>query len=485
VSPGVSQPVEGTLSARGEGEVPIARPTDGHGTVRVDPVRIVLGGETLANREPITAVFDASGVRIDRFAFQGAAGSLVGHLKMASGGRLDAALRGQTPLTLLATLTPEVAEAGGTLDVTATVTGTTAAPVISGTGTVRGGSIRARAYADPVRDIEAEVTASPAGLRLTRAQGVLGGGTVTATGEAALADGGLGAYRFTLAARSVNVSPIEGLSSLWDGELALTGRGARGQLGGELRLLRGLYTRELAPASQGPVAAASATEPGRALPLHVLVKLDDNLVVRNRTARLRIGGTLTVEGTTAAPAVLGVVETREGAVAFRNRRFTVVTATARFVDPRRIDPFLDAVATARIRDYDVTARVSGRLDRLDVHLRSTPPLSEEDLLALVAFGATRAELERSPTGVIAGEAATSLVRDLLGLDPLGGETSASRLLGRFQVGTVVAEAPRGSEARTDQRVRVEYQLLGPLSLVGEQGQRGGYAAGVVLRLRFR
>jgi translocation and assembly module TamB len=334
------------------------------------------------------------------------------------------------------------------------------------------------------------MTASRTGLRLTKAQGALGGGTITATGEAALTDSGLGSYQVALTARRVSVSPMEGLSTLWDGELELTGRGARGQLGGELRLLRGTYARELAPASGGPAPAAGSTEDELALPLRVLVKLDDNLVVRNRTARLRIGGTLSVEGTTAAPAVLGVIETREGTVAFRNRRFTVVSATARFLDPRRIDPFLDAVATARIRDYDVTARVRGRLDSLDVNLRSTPPLSQEDLLALVAFGATRAELSSSPAGVIAGQAASMVVRDLLGLETLGDETGAGGVLGRLQVGTLVpdrrsAGESRGPEVRDSQRVRVEYQLLGPISLVGEQGQRGGYAAGVVLRLRFR
>ncbi len=62
---------------------------------------------------------------------------------------------------------------------------------------------------------------------------------------------------------------------------------------------------------------------------------------------------------------------------------------------------------------------------------------------------------------------------------------------RLQVGTrttpertTPASAP-GTENGGQQRVRVEYQLLGPLSLVGERGMSGGYTAGVVLRLRFR
>jgi autotransporter translocation and assembly factor TamB len=486
---GASPPIDGTLSARIEAEVPVTQPTAGRGTLRVAPFRAVVAGQALTSRDPIVAVFDANALRVDRLALEGPAGAITGHLRVEPGGRLDAALRGQTPLAFLASLRPEVEDASGTLAMTATVTGTTTAPVVSGEATVRGGRVRVKGYPDPLHEIEAHLTASRAGLRLTQARAGLGGGTVAATGEAALTDGGLGSYRVALTARRVSASSFEGLSTLWDGELELTGRGARGQLGGELRLLRGTYTRELAPAAGGRPPAPPSPETAAAMPLRVLVKLDDNLVVRNRTARLRVGGTLSLQGTTAAPAVLGVIETREGSVAFRNRRFTVVSATARFLDPRRIDPFLNAVATARIRDYDVTARVSGRVDSLEVTLRSIPPLSQEDLLALVAFGATRAELERSPAGVLAWEATDTIVRDLLGLDPLGGETGARGPLGRLQVGTSGSDqrstgAPRGPGTQDGRRVRVEYQLLGPLSLVGEQGQGGG-AAGVVLRLRFR
>jgi translocation and assembly module TamB len=485
-----SSPVDGTLSARLEADVPIAEPMKSRGTLRVEPLRAVVAGEALTSGEPIVAVFDATGVRVNRLVVRGSAGALTGRLAVERGGRLDAELQGQIQLALLTSLRPDVEEASGTVNVTATVAGTTTAPVISGEGTVRGGRLRVKGYSEPVHEIEARFTASRAGLRITQAQGLFGGGTLSATGEAALMDWGLGFYRVALIARHVAVAPMEGLSTLWDGEVEVTGRGARGQIGGELRLLRGNYTRELAPPSKGPSPVATSSPTGTGLPLRILVKLDDNLIVRNRTARLRLGGTLSVEGTTAAPAVLGTIESREGLVAFRNRRFTVVSATARLLDPRRIDPFLNAVATARIREYDVSVRVSGRVDSLEVTLRSTPPLAQEDLLALVAFGATRAELERSPGGVLAWEATTTIVRDLLGLDTLDSEGRLAGAVERLQVGPSGSDqtAPgevRGPETRTGQRVRVEYRLLGPISLVGEQGQQGGYAAGVVLRLRFR
>ena len=481
--------IDGSVSARLLADVPLDRPRAGRGTLRLDPLRLVVGGETLASREPVVVSFDAGALRVERLLLEGRAGTITGRGALHAGGALDAELQGRIPLGVLAALRPEVEAASGTLDVSVTARGTTSAPEIGGTGALHGASVKVRGYADPVRELEARLTASPAGLRLIEARGVVGGGTLTASGEAALADGGLGAYRVALTARRVAVTPFDGFSTLWDGDVELAGRAGRGLLQGELRLIRGLYTRELAPAAGAPPGSAGQASAEAGLPLRIAVKLQDNLVVRNRTASLRVGGTLSIEGSTAAPAVLGVVEVREGRVTFRDRRFTILTATARFADPRRVDPFIDAAATARIREYDVTARVTGRTDRLDVRLSSTPPLPQEDLLALVAFGATRADLERSPGGVLAEEAARTIVRDLLGLEGLPGLGGAAGE--RLQVGTRTAPerttpggAP-GTESGGEQRVRVEYQLLGPLSLVGERGMSGGYTAGVVLRLRFR
>ena len=480
--------IDGSVSARLLAEVPLDRPRAGRGTLRLDPLRLVVAGEPLASREPVVASFDAGALRVERLFLEGRAGTITGRGALHAGGALDAELRGQIPLGVLAALRPEVETASGTLDVSVTARGTTSTPEISGAGALHNASVMVRGHPEPVREIQARFTASPAGLRLIEARGVLGGGTLTASGEAALADGGLGAYRVALTARRVAVSPLDGLSTLWDGNLELAGRAARGLLQGELRLVRGLYTRELAPAAGASQGSAGPASGGVGLPLRIVVKLDDNLTVRNRTASLRVGGTLSIEGSTAAPAVLGVLETREGRVTFRDRRFTILTATARFVDPRRVDPFIDAAATARIREYDVTARVTGRMDRLDVRLSSTPPLPQEDLLALVAFGATRADLEQSPAGVLAEEAARSIVRDLLGLEGIPGLGGGEQ---RLQVRTRTAPerttpaGALGTESGGEQRVRVEYQLLGPLSLVGERGMSGGYAAGVVLRLRFR
>src|SRR5262249_2725156 len=142
--------------------------------------------------------------------------------------------------------------------------------------------------------------------------------------------------------------------------------------------------------------------------------LDENLSVRSPQAHVRAGGTLSLDGTVAEPLLLGSVETQDGRITFRRHRFTLENVVVRFDDPRRINPYLDVRATTRIRTYDVTMSLSGRADDLRIRLSSEPPLPQEDLLALVTLGRTRAEPGTGGGVGLAGEAAQMLSKELLG-----------------------------------------------------------------------
>jgi translocation and assembly module TamB len=238
----------------------------------------------------------------------------------------------------------------------------------------------------------------------------------------------------------------------------------------------------------------AAAEEGLPLRLSVRVKLDENLAVRNRMVDLRANGTLSVEGTAAKPVVFGSIVGQEGRIVFRGHDWTVTTATVRFADPRRIEPYLDVVAECRIREYDVALHVTGPLSDLTIQLNSVPSLPRDDVLALVAFGSTRAELKDSPGAILLGEAGKVVARDLLGIDP-----TSTRL--RVSTGTAgdASSTPhtwageerpsvypsRNTPSDRKERVRIEYQLLDPVYLSGEYDREGGYGADLVLRLRFR
>jgi autotransporter translocation and assembly factor TamB len=143
--------------------------------------------------------------------------------------------------------------------------------------------------------------------------------------------------------------------------------------------------------------------------------------------------------------------------------------------------------------------LTGRPEELSVRFSSSPALGEEELLLLTALGITREEAGRSPAGIAAGQIVSLLLDELLGpevaqygLDVFEIQTTgkAEQEQQSVRVGKQVTEDLRvlysQSIAGASKRVlRVEYQLIGPLFLAGEQDFQGGVGGDVLLRLRFR
>ena len=489
----------GRFSAVATLDVPARDPRAVSGVVRLDPVSFEMAGERWDARGPIVVRRDAGRLTIEHLEIAGRLGTATAVGGVDDAGALDVTLRGQVPLALLAALRKEVRESSGTLDLDVRVGGTLARPTVLGRGTISSGLIAMRDLPFVVRDMEGQLAFSPSRLRIEALKAGIGTGSLRVTGEIAVEDGTIGAYQVSLSAQRVGLTPVDGLETIWNSELSLVGRGARGIVRGEARLVRGTYTRDLSilPLLLNRGGRAEPAAWGREFALQVQVHLDDNLVVRSPQAQVRGGGSLMLGGTIATPSILGTLETHDGRITFRRNRYTLENAVVRFDDPGRINPFLDVRARTRIRTYDVTMWLTGRADDLTIRLQSEPPLEQDDLLALVTVGATRSELGSSGGGtVFATEAAQLISKELL-----GGEVHAPTVdilefgkndqgQSEFRVGkrlndrTLVTYS--GSFAQGGkQRLRVEYQLLGPVLIAGEQSFSGDVGGDVILRFRFR
>jgi autotransporter translocation and assembly factor TamB len=475
--------VEGTLAGRLTARAPWDRPSAVTARARIEPVVLRSRGAGLDGRGRVDASWENGALTLERAELAGSAGTARASGTLDPTGRLDVRLDARMLLAALLASVTDVSGSEGTVAVQGHVTGTLAEPSVRGEGSLTGGRIALRGFPAPLRDINARVAATPGGIRLIDATAALGSGTLRATGEAALAGRALGLYRARITARDVPLRPVEGLDTVWNADLELSGTEGRSLLSGEARLVRGHYGRDLVSLSAltAPERAAAAT-PDVGLPLSIRALLDDNLVIRTSQARMRVGGTLTIRGTTAAPIVIGVLEARDGTLILRGQRYQLERAVVRFADPRRIDPTLDVTATTRIRDYDITMRVTGRIRDLDMRLTSSPSLPREQLLSLVAFGTTGAETGQGAGGAFAGEAASLVIRELLDLS--GTESALPGPLRTIMERTRVSTT-HNSEDVGRFGLRIEYEVAGPFLLAGERTSQGYYLIDGVVRLRFR
>src|SRR5258708_16029050 len=128
------------------------------------------------------------------------------------------------------------------------------------------------------------------------------------------------------------------------------------------------------------------------LDMHITSTPD--IQVQTSLAKLSGDLDLHVRGTAARPAVLGRVNIAEGDVFFNGTKYRLERGDVSFSNPLTIEPVVNIEMSARVQDYDVTIGLHGTMASgkgLSMTYRSDPPLSNTDIIALLAFGRTRGQ----------------------------------------------------------------------------------------------
>jgi autotransporter translocation and assembly factor TamB len=219
--------------------------------------------------------------------------------------------------------------------------------------------------------------------------------------------------------------------------------------------------------------------------LDVAVTADGTARVRNNVGDGRLEADLRVVGDDTRIGMVGEVRMQEGGRAFlHEREFDVTRGELRYVDPYSYDPLVDFVLETDVRatdrTYHITYPITGPFSDLSTNPSSDPQLPQVDINALLLFGVTTEDLERT------GGAGAALALEGAGL-LFAGETS--RALDRFgpdaldvfqytRVDLVTGVSQRGALNSTEWRLLVEQNLAEPVdvTLVGEFSLDDSYLA---------
>jgi autotransporter translocation and assembly factor TamB len=251
------------------------------------------------------------------------------------------------------------------------------------------------------------------------------------------------------------------------------------------------------------------------LELDLRLFAEGGLFVDNNLAEAELGGSLRFHGAGESVTWSGRVDVLTGEFIFRRRRFTITAGSVAFAATRPLNPDLEfrgeTIITTGEADYEIFVHVSGTAKEPRVEFAADDPaLTENDVLALVTFGRTVAQLQAQGAGIeltevlslTAGPRAGEVeerIYELLPVDRIEIQPTFSRTTGttepRLSVGKDLAEGLRavlgsGLGAERQQDVSLEYQLTPRIAVQGvwesqTDSDAGAFGGDLKFRYPFR
>jgi len=500
--------VDGKVTAHGRGgAVPSLA-----GSIIFQHLSFAIGDYRLENEGDAVVNMDAGKVQVKALSFIGPGTrlSVTGSMQIMKD--YDLTFTGKANLSLLRLLYREIEHSDGIADVKLTVRETWDKPEISGKMRLENGEIKIKDIPQTFSSLNGSIDFNQERIVIDSLTGDVGGGRMKLSGWVQLARFIPGEFSTRMAFDNVTVRYPPGLVSTLSGELYYEGDAADQNLSGDVLIKRALYEKRVEWKSMlldtfKGFSQKRKTEIGwiGETQLNIRFHGKDNILIQNNLAKIPIEVDTFIRGTPSQPQLLGRLEARTGVAYFRRNDFKIQHASVDFVDPNRINPVLDIQAETRIREYTIRMSISGAADRATVTFVSDPPLSETDVLSMLALGKTSADLKGKGAAVGMSEAASFATgqfqdiferraRSLTGLDRfqvdpyLSKDTSVPRVtVGKelIQDKLYFTYSSNVGTTTPDTVFRIEYVLDKHFSLVGEQNELGTIGADVKFRFEFK
>ncbi len=384
--PGKGDVLDGTGSLAVSVVWPPGKPPRVEG--RSDRLDLRIGELAARLVEPATFTVEAGGFSLHRLWLRATNGNeLFVRLAVDPSGALAGNVSGKGDARLLRLLAPRW-ETAGAIQGVASLAGTLEAPRLDGIAELDGCSFRIPDSTIVLSSIDGTALLSPDGIVLDGISYRLMGGGGTAAGRIRLVEaepdfdlsGTLERAAFPL---------FPGLEPRISGTWWLRGRGEELTLGGDLAVNRTLVRRNeelstiLLDWFGGPESGPGSTVPR----LDLRVEADHTIEARNAFLRLQAAVSLHITGTPASPGLVGRITIAEGGeFTFQGTRYELDHALITFSDPTSIVPHVDIRARAQVDIYEIWVTLVGTGDRIVPTFSSDPPLSQEEIVSLIATG---------------------------------------------------------------------------------------------------
>lgn len=369
------------------------------GNIQIKNLFLKRNNLSFRNPDPIMVKMDNGKIQIQNFNLEGPQNSIQIRGRDFTLNSLNVNLVANTELRLFHMFFPFLDDIGGSIQTSATVSGSLMKPQILGSLTTNNSFVKIKGLPHPIERIQADVSFSQTRVLINSVRAQMAGGVVNADGNITIHE-----YRdmptsIRLSLDGVNLNIPDKVRTSGSADLLLSGKWFPFLMSGTYRVSSGIFEREFTDSgdlstngSRQSVYLPKILRQSTfdALNFDIQILFEKSFLVKNSMVDGSVQGNLQVKGSVSNPILLGRLQADKNTkLMFKDKSFDVQTATVTFNNPDEINPDLYVSAQSRVSDYDVMILAQGPAKNLrSIRLTSVPPLSEPDIISLLALGVT-------------------------------------------------------------------------------------------------
>ncbi len=352
-----------------------------------------------------------------------------------------------------------------------------------------------------LRDVKVRLDFTEREVTITQGQFEIAGGKLTASGKVEYSNRSNTVIDVAIKAKDVLVARDENLLVRTNADVKITGAFASALVSGTVGITKSRFFREIdivplpLPGDQKPPPVAPPPPrprgvgmqvgvdlpPFRDWKLDLAIRTDDPIRVLGNVANGRITGELKLTGTAGTPLLEGPVLVEQLRAKLPFSRLDIDNGSIYFTPDQPFNPLLNLTGVSTIRDRVVTVNIFGRADDPKTLFSSDPPLPQEQIVTLLATGATLDDL-RENRGALIGKAT------ILAAQRVWGKISKRKkapddensILGRFDFDLGNVDPKTGK-----QTVGARFRATDNVVVTSDLDQDGNFRGRVKYVFRFR
>ena len=369
---------------------------------------------------------------------------LSGTADLRESGPLDVHLKGDSDAAVLA-LFSKAAKGFGTARLNVDVSGNMREPRVNGYVEIQDGQAQLDSPRLAAENVQLRLDLNGDKIDVTRLEGNVNGGMIKSEkGYVGLFNSHRGEVSLAVSGDGVYMEFPKGLKTVSNAQFRVDGTYPDLRITGKIDVEEGAYTEPLTlgrglmnyfSGEQKFIAASNKVSDLNNTRLDIALRTLSPIEVDNNIAQGEIDAELRLLGTIEEPGMTGKIEVNESASLYlRERKYSVDRGLITFNNEHAIEPILDVSSTTTVKtktsDYDISMKISGNVaKKLETDLTSSPPLSEGDIVSVLATGRTLNEAS-SAGGAVAKEQVLSFIAGDLGSSFA---SEAGRAIGLSQV----------------------------------------------------